>query len=91
MAEGGQTRSKTSHRTPAQSKRQKGYQGTDEQKKNRAARNKNRAAAEADGRVHKGDGKEVSHKKAISKGGSKTARANLTVKSRRSNRRQGTN
>lgn len=37
------------------------YHALPEQKKRRAARNKARKEAMADGRVHKGDGKEVDH------------------------------
>lgn len=37
------------------------YQGTPEQKKRRAARNAARRQAMKEGRVHKGDGKEVDH------------------------------
>jgi len=37
------------------------YHGTPEQKKRRADRNRARRHAEADGRVHKGDGKELDH------------------------------
>lgn len=37
------------------------YQGTPEQKKRRADRNRARRHAEAEGRVHKGDGKELDH------------------------------
>lgn len=37
------------------------YHGKPEQKKRRAQRNKDRAAAERAGRVRKGDGKEVDH------------------------------
>jgi hypothetical protein len=36
--------------------------GTEEQKKRRAARNKARRYMERNGRVHKGDGKEVDHR-----------------------------
>ena len=46
------------------------YQGTEEQKKNRAQRNKARREAMRDGKVHKGDGKDVAHIKAFDKGGS---------------------
>ena len=46
------------------------YQGTEEQKKNRAARNAARAKLAKQGKVHKGDGKDVAHVKALSKGGS---------------------
>jgi len=45
------------------------YQGTEEQKKKRAQRNAARREAEREGKVKKGDGKDVAHKKAISKGG----------------------
>jgi hypothetical protein len=38
------------------------YQGTEEQKKRRAARNKARRRLEDEGRVQKGDGKEVDHR-----------------------------
>jgi hypothetical protein len=46
------------------------YQGTDEQKKNRAQRNAARAKMMKDGKVRKGDGKDVAHVKAFDKGGS---------------------
>lgn len=46
------------------------YQGTAEQKKNRAQRNAARAKLVKDGKAHKGDGKDVGHVKAIDKGGS---------------------
>jgi len=46
------------------------YQGTEEQKKNRAERNKARRQAIRDGKAHKGDGMDVAHVKAIDKGGS---------------------
>lgn len=38
------------------------YHGKPEQKKRRADRNKARRKAQREGRVHKGDGKEVDHK-----------------------------
>ena len=37
------------------------YQGTPEQKKRRAERNRAQRIAERKGRVHKGDGKELDH------------------------------
>lgn len=37
------------------------YQGTEKQKKERAMRNRARREAEKEGRVHKGDGKDVHH------------------------------
>lgn len=46
------------------------YQGTEKQKKNRAMRNAARREAVAEGKAHKGDGKDVHHVKALSKGGS---------------------
>ena len=48
----------------------KTYQGTPKQKKARAERNKARAILTKKGLVHKGDGMDVAHKKAIDKGGS---------------------
>ena len=47
----------------------KNYHATEEQKKNRAARNKARRQAIRDGKAAKGDGKDVHHVVAISKGG----------------------
>jgi hypothetical protein len=46
------------------------YQGKPEQKKNRAARNAARAKMMKAGKVKKGDGKDVAHRKAFDKGGS---------------------
>jgi hypothetical protein len=46
------------------------YQASPEQKKNRAARNAARAKLMKEGKVRKGDGKDVSHKVAFDKGGS---------------------
>ncbi len=45
------------------------YQASPEQKKNRAARNAARAKLMKEGKVSKGDGKDVSHKVAFDKGG----------------------
>ncbi len=64
------------------------YHGTLKQRKNRALRNKARRLMESKGRVSKGDGKEVDHKKPLSKGGT-NGRKNLTIKSRTANRRKG--
>lgn len=61
------------------------YDGTPAVKKKRAARNKARRMLEAEGVVHKGDGKDVDHKQPLSKGGA-TTRSNLTVKSATANR-----
>jgi hypothetical protein len=54
-------------------------------KKNRAERNKARRIMTKAGLVHKGDGKDVDHKKALSKGG-KTTKSNLRVVSKSTNR-----
>jgi hypothetical protein len=61
------------------------YHATPKAKKERAARNAARRDAEKAGRVSKGDGKEVHHKKALSNGGS-NAPSNLEVTSRYKNR-----
>jgi hypothetical protein len=61
------------------------YQGKDEQKKKRAQRNKARRMLEREGVVSKGDGKDVDHKKPLSKGGT-TARSNLKAKPASANR-----
>jgi hypothetical protein len=61
------------------------YQGKPEQIKKRASRNAARAVMEKEGRVHKGDGKDVDHKQPLSKGGS-TSRSNLRVKTASANR-----
>ena len=54
------------------------YDGTEAVKKKRAQRNKARRMLEREGVVHKGDGKDVDHKKPLSKGGT-TTRSNLTA------------
>lgn len=51
----------------------------------RVEQNKARRLMEKAGKVHKGDGKDVDHKKPLSKGG-KTTRSNLRVTSRSTNR-----
>jgi hypothetical protein len=61
------------------------YQGKPEQIKNRAKRNAARAELTKEGKVSKGDGKDVDHTKPLSKGGT-SARGNLKVKSASSNR-----
>lgn len=82
-------RSPTGHRTPEQVREHtRTYQATTEQKKNRAQRNAARREAIADGRAAKGDGKDVDHKKPISKGGT-NAPSNTRVVSRGTNRGHG--
>jgi 5-methylcytosine-specific restriction endonuclease McrA len=61
------------------------YQGTEEQKKNRAKRNAARNKLEKSGSVSKGDGKDVDHVKPLSKGGSNDS-SNLSVKTASANR-----
>ena len=61
------------------------YHGTPEQKKNRAQRNAARRELTAEGRVRKGDGKDVDHKRPIRAGGS-NAKSNLRVTSVSKNR-----
>jgi hypothetical protein len=60
------------------------YQGTEEQKKNRAQRNAARAKMMKEGKVRKGDGKDVAHVKAFDKGGSN--KTGLKVEDANSNR-----
>lgn len=59
------------------------YQGTEEQKKKRAKRNAARRKLEKQGRVRKGDGKDVDHKNGVSAG---NGDANLRVQSKSANR-----
>jgi hypothetical protein len=61
------------------------YDGTPQVKKKRAERNKARRMLEREGLVHKGDGKDVDHKKPLSKGGG-AGRSNLRVTSKTANR-----
>ena len=68
------------------------YQGSEEQKKNRAARNKARRQAIREGRVEKGtpdnrSTQEIDHKVPLSKGGSK-GKGNTRVISRKANRQK---
>lgn len=90
MAAGGETRSKTSHRTPSQMKKHgKTYQASTKQKSNRAARGRNRTRMVAAGKAKKGDGKHVSHKTALAKGGGNGDK-NLAMKKAKTNLMQGT-
>lgn len=58
------------------------------QKKNRAARNNARARMEKAGKVSKGDGKDVGHKKPLHNGGG-NGNGNIRVESRKTNRSEG--
>ena len=61
------------------------YNSKPEQRKARSERTIARNAANADGRTHKGDGKDLDHTKPLSKGGT-NARSNLRVVSESANR-----
>ena len=61
------------------------YDGKPAVKKKRAKRNKARRTMEREGRVRKGDGKDVDHKRPLSKGGS-NKKSNWRVVSRSENR-----
>jgi len=61
------------------------YQGTPEQKKKRAQRNKARRQAIKEGKAKKGDGKDIDHKRPMRDGG-KTTKGNTRVRSRSANR-----
>lgn len=61
------------------------YDGTEAVKKKRAQRNKARRMLEREGVVSKGDGKDVDHKKPLSKGGA-TTRKNLRAVPAKKNR-----
>jgi len=71
--------------TKARQRAQAKYNSKPEQIKKRAERNKARAAMVKAGKVHKGDGKDVDHKKPLAKGGSNST-SNLRVRSKSSNR-----
>lgn len=61
------------------------YHASPKAKKQRAMRNQARREAEREGKVKKGDGKEVHHKKALSNGGT-NAKSNRSIVSRKKNR-----
>lgn len=63
--------------------RQRKYNSSEEQKKNRASRNAARREAEKDGKVRKGDGKDVDHQNMNPKDNRKS---NLKVMDRSKNR-----
>lgn len=62
--------------------------GTPTARKHRAMRNQARRDAVKAGQVRKGDGKEIDHKKPLSKGGG-NGKGNRRVVSRKVNRRKG--
>lgn len=59
------------------------FQSSKKAKKDRAARNRNRRRAEREGRVHKGDNKEIDH---VDSNPRHNVSSNLRVVSRRTNR-----
>jgi len=61
------------------------YHSKPEQRKNRSLRTVARNEANASGRTHKGDGKDLDHIKPLSKGGS-NAKSNTRVRSQHNNR-----
>lgn len=63
----------------------KAYNARPEQKKRRAMRNKARRELEREGLVHKGDGKDVDHRRPLDSGGS-NSRGNLRVLTEKKNR-----
>lgn len=67
--------------------KEKRFQAKQEQKKNRAKRNQARRQAIKAGKVSKGDGKEIDHKRPLSKGGS-NSKSNQRVVSRKTNRQK---
>lgn len=85
MAEGGEKRSATAHRTKSQMSRHWQEYGKKHKDKNRA-RKRARRLMEKAGKVRKGDGKEVDHKDGNPKN---NGRKNLRVMSRSANRRRG--
>jgi hypothetical protein len=64
-------------------KEYKNYQGTDQQKKNRASRNAARNALKKVGAVKKGDGKDVNHRNGNPRDNSTK---NLSITTKRANR-----
>jgi len=86
MAENGERRDPSSHRTPTQVRRQvKGYNAEPDKVRKRAMNNAARRELEKEGLVRKGDGKDVDHKKPLRAGGT-NARSNLRAVSRGKNR-----
>lgn len=86
MAENGEKRDPSSHRTPGQIKRKNsGYDARPENVAKRVKNNQARAIMAKEGKVKKGDGKDVDHKKMLKDGGS-NARSNLRVQTQNKNR-----
>lgn len=70
----------------ADSVRQRKYNSSEEQKTRRAQRNKARSTMEDAGKVSKGDGKDVDHKKHKARGKLNNSKSNLRVMDASKNR-----
>lgn len=66
--------------------RQRKYNSSPEQKKRRAQRNAARREMEKDGKVRKGDGKDVDHKSHKARGNLNNSKSNLRVMDKSKNR-----
>ena len=89
MAEGGEIRSKTAHRTPGQIKRHtRTYQAQPHVRKKRAKNNAARAKVKKAKGAAAIAGKDVGHKRPLSKGGGNSM-GNLKVQSVNKNRGHG--
>ena len=66
--------------------RKRKYNSSEEQKKRRAQRNAARRMMEKEGKVRKGDGKDVDHKKHKARGKLNNSRSNLQVMDKSKNR-----
>lgn len=66
--------------------RQRRYNSSPEQKKRRAQRNAARRQLEREGKVRKGDGKDVDHKQHKARGKLNNSRSNLRVMDKSKNR-----
>lgn len=88
MAEKGERRDASMHRTPTQVRREIAKQQTPKEVAKRVKRNQARAKMVKAGVVSKGDGKEVDHKVPLRSGGS-NSRSNLAVSTPAKNRAHG--
>jgi len=70
---------------PTKAAYDKAYNARPEQVKKREMRNQARAEMMRDGKVHKGDGKDVDHKKMLDGGGT-NSKSNLRVVDKETNR-----
>jgi hypothetical protein len=79
-------RDPVSHRTPEQIKKMdRGYNATPEMVKKRTMNNQARSMLTKEGKVQKGDGKDVDHKTPLRRGGG-NGRSNLRVMEKSKNR-----